>query len=71
VHGVPWRKPPVDASVHASVGAYLQAHPEYWRRLPSRIVWADDDWIARGERLVVAPTPSVSVPATELEAIAS
>jgi hypothetical protein len=34
-------------------------------------VWADDDWIARGERLVVAPTPSVSVPATELEAIAS
>jgi hypothetical protein len=72
VHGVPWPKPPVDASVHASVGAYLQAHPEYWRRLPSRIVWADDDWIARGERLVVvAPTASNPVPATELAAIVS
>ncbi|MET0475223.1 MAG: DUF2235 domain-containing protein [Mycobacterium sp.] len=69
VHGLPWRKPPVDASVHASIGVYLQAHPEYWRRLPSRIVWADEDWIARGERLVtVARAP---VPSTELEAIAS
>jgi uncharacterized protein (DUF2235 family) len=72
VHGVPWRRPPVDASVHASIGVYLQAHPEYWRRLPSRVVWADEDWIARGERLV-ATAPALQVPAAaaELEAIAS
>jgi uncharacterized protein (DUF2235 family) len=72
VHGVPWRKPPVDATVHASIGVYLQAHPAYWRRLPTRIVWADDDWIARGERLVgTGATSSVRTPAAELEAIAS
>jgi uncharacterized protein (DUF2235 family) len=72
VHGMPWRKPPVDASLHASIGVYLQAHPAYWRRLPSRMVWADDDWIARGERLVgIAQAPSVPAPEAELEAIAS
>jgi uncharacterized protein (DUF2235 family) len=54
VHGMAWRKPPVDACVHASVEVYLQAHPEYWRRLPSRVAWADAEWIARGERLVAA-----------------
>lgn len=52
VHGLAWRRPRVDARVHASVEVYLQAHPEYWRRLPSQIVWADPDWLARGERLV-------------------
>lgn len=62
VHGMSWRRPPIDTAVHASVEVYLQAHPEYWRRLPSRITWADADWIARGERLVTsnssAPSPA-------------
>lgn len=53
------RKVPVDANVHASVEVYLRAHPEYWRRLPARVVWADQDWLARGERLV-AEIPTVS-----------
>jgi hypothetical protein len=61
VHGMSWRKPPVDACVHASVEAYLQAHPEYWRRLPARVEWTDTEWIARGERLV-AVDPSTSAP---------
>ncbi|OBF32979.1 hypothetical protein A5724_20325 [Mycobacterium sp. ACS1612] len=46
------RRPPADALVHASVDIYLRAHPEYWRRLPSHVVWADVDWLARSERLV-------------------
>ncbi|WP_101948108.1 DUF2235 domain-containing protein [Mycobacterium sp. 3519A] len=46
------RRPPADALVHASVDIYLRAHPEYWRRLPDRVVWADVDWLARSERLV-------------------
>ncbi|MDV3127691.1 DUF2235 domain-containing protein [Mycobacterium sp. 21AC1] len=49
-------RPPLDARVHASVEVHLQAHPQYWRRLPARIEWADADWLARGERLVTAPT---------------
>ncbi len=56
VHGMAWRTPADDAAVHASVEVYLQAHPEYWKRLPSRIVWVDAEWIARSERLV---TPSM------------
>jgi uncharacterized protein (DUF2235 family) len=48
------RRLPDDARVHASVDVYLRAHPEYWRRLPDRIVWADRGWLARGERLVPA-----------------
>lgn len=46
------RTVPLDALVHASVEVYLRAHPDYWRRLPGRIVWADVDWAARAERLV-------------------
>ena len=46
------RRLPPNATVHASVDVYLRAHPRYWRRLPSRVVWADRDWLARGERLV-------------------
>ena len=46
------RKLPEDALVHASVDVYLRAHPDYWRRLPARIVWTDSDWVARAERLL-------------------
>ncbi len=45
-----FRKVPDDALVHASVDVYLRAHPDYWRRLPARIVWTDLDWAARAER---------------------
>jgi hypothetical protein len=37
---------------------YLRAHPEYWRRLPAQVVWADTDWLARSERLVHAGPPA-------------
>jgi uncharacterized protein (DUF2235 family) len=47
-------RPPLDAAVHATVQLYLRAHPQYWRRLPARIEWADVDWLARGERLMPA-----------------
>jgi uncharacterized protein (DUF2235 family) len=54
------RRLPTDARVHASVEVYLRAHPEYWRRLPDRISWSDQGWLARGERLVpAAATPAV------------
>jgi uncharacterized protein (DUF2235 family) len=54
------RRLPTGARVHASVDVYLRAHPEYWRRLPDRIVWSDQGWLARGERLVpAAVTPTV------------
>ena len=43
-----------DALVHAGVDIYLRAHPEYRRRLPAQVVWADIDWPARSERLVCA-----------------
>jgi hypothetical protein len=46
------RRLPANPLVHASVDMYLRAHPEYWRRLPGRVVWADTDWLARSERLV-------------------
>ena len=48
------RRLPTDARVHASVDVYLRAHPDYWRRLPDRIEWSDQGWLARGERLVPA-----------------
>jgi hypothetical protein len=49
--------------VHASVNIYLRAHPEYWRRLPAHVIWADMDWLARSERLVHAePTTARVVP---------
>jgi uncharacterized protein (DUF2235 family) len=58
------RRPPVGALVHASVDMYLRAHPDYWRRLPGRVVWTDPDWLARSERLVDAgPQPVPAEPA--------
>jgi len=54
VPAVSLRRPPEDAAVHASVEMYLRAHPHYWRRMPARVVWADPDWLARGERLAPA-----------------
>ncbi|MDY6997639.1 MAG: DUF2235 domain-containing protein [Actinomycetota bacterium] len=58
-HLVPVRRVPPAAAVHASVATYVRAHPAYWRRLPSRIVWADPDWAARAERLIdPAPAPT-------------
>jgi hypothetical protein len=64
------RRLPTDARVHASVDVYLRAHPEYWRRLPDRVVWSDQDWLARSERLVpAAVTPAVVF--AELVAVAS
>jgi uncharacterized protein (DUF2235 family) len=69
------RKVPHDALVHASVDVYLRAHPDYWRRLPGRILWADVEWAARAERLAptVEQTPAHAAPkASEaLAAIAS
>lgn len=56
----PLRRPPTDAVVHASVEVYLRRHPQYWRRLPSRIAWTDPDWAARGERL--APVAAQRAP---------
>lgn len=46
------RRLPASPLVHASVDIYLRAHPQYWRRLPAHVVWADTDWLARSERLV-------------------
>jgi uncharacterized protein (DUF2235 family) len=56
------RKLPANALVHASVDIYLRAHPEYWRRLPAHVVWADTDWLARSERLVQAEPTARVVP---------
>jgi hypothetical protein len=58
------RRLPASSLVHASVDIYLRAHPEYWRRLPAHVVWADTDWLARSERLVPAePTAARAEPA--------
>lgn len=46
------RRLPDDAVVHASVGLHVRAHPQYWRRLPAQVRWADPDWLDRAERLV-------------------
>lgn len=58
------RRLPEDAAVHASVSLFVRAHPQYWRRLPGRLVWADAEWLARGERLVhipaALPTPAAA-----------
>ncbi|MGV0741084.1 phospholipase effector Tle1 domain-containing protein [Mycolicibacterium sp. XJ870] len=51
-HTIGVRRLPLDARVHASVEVYLRSHPQYWRRLPARIEWADPEWLARGERLM-------------------
>ncbi len=70
-----FRRVPDDALVHASVDVYLRAHPDYWRRLPARIVWSDVDWVARAERLLqrdTAPTAKAAPAASgELTALAS
>jgi uncharacterized protein (DUF2235 family) len=58
-HIMSLRRLPADARVHASVDLYLHAHPQYWRRLPNRVVWADGDWLARSERLVPAANQSI------------
>jgi uncharacterized protein (DUF2235 family) len=55
------RKLPASALVHASVDIYLREHPEYWRRLPAHVIWADADWAARSERLVPVE-PSLAEP---------
>jgi uncharacterized protein (DUF2235 family) len=65
------RRPPVSALVHASVDIYLRAHPEYWRRLPTHVVWADPDWLARGERLVRSELPAVPLEPAVFAAAAS
>jgi uncharacterized protein (DUF2235 family) len=64
------RRLPASSLVHASVDMYLRAHPEYWRRLPAEVVWADTDWLARSERLVQAGPPA-AVAAAVLTAAAS
>lgn len=56
------RRLPADAQIHASVEVYLRAHPQYWRRLPARLGWADRDWAARGERLVAAEATTAVEP---------
>ena len=65
------RKLPADALVHASVDVYLRAHPVYWRRLPAHVIWADTDWLARGERLVHAEPTTAQVLPELLTAAAS
>ena len=69
--GLARRKMPMDAGVHASVELYLRAHPEYWRRLPARVVWVDREWLARGERLVAQVAIPADVGHQELAAAAS
>ncbi|MDT5160861.1 MAG: hypothetical protein QOC90_1171 [Mycobacterium sp.] len=64
------RRLPASPLVHASVDVYLRAHPEYWRRLPAHVVWADTDWLARSERLVDAGSPAQADPVV-LAAVAS
>ena len=64
------RRLPASPLVHASVDVYLRAHPEYWRRLPAQVVWADADWLARSERLVDT-RPSTAVEPPVLAAAAS
>ena len=59
------------ALVHASVDVYLRAHPDYWRRLPAHVVWADTDWLARSERLVHAEPPAAPFEPAVLAAAAS
>ena len=65
------RRLPASPLVHASVDIYLRAHPEYWRRLPAHVVWADTDWLARSERLVPAGPPAMPVQPAVLTAAAS
>jgi len=71
-HTIPFRSLPATALVHASVESYLHAHPRYWRRLPAQVIWADPDWVARSERLVVAAeAAAATVEPDVLTAVAS
>lgn len=72
VRAVSLRRPPAGALVHSSVEMYVHAHPQYWRRLPARVVWVDPDWLARGERLITLPGPAAqrAWPAAPLTATA-
>jgi uncharacterized protein (DUF2235 family) len=65
------RKLPPNALLHASVDIYLREHPEYWRRLPAHVIWADRDWVARSERLVPAEPSRAPVEPAVLAAVAS
>ena len=65
------RRLPASPLVHASVQLYLRAHPEYWRRLPAHVVWADPDWLARSERLVRSVPAPAEVQPVVLTAVAS
>jgi hypothetical protein len=65
------RRLPASPLVHASVDMYLRANPDYWRRLPGQVVWADTDWLARSERLVPAESHAGSAEPAVLTAAAS
>ena len=65
------RRLPASALVHASVDMYLRVNPDYWRRLPGHVVWADADWLARGERLVPATSQAAPAESAVLTAAAS
>jgi hypothetical protein len=43
----------------------------FWRRLPTHVVWADPDWLARGERLVHSELPAMPVEPAVFAAAAS
>jgi len=65
------RRLPASALVHASVDMYLRANPDYWRRLPGHVVWADTDWLARSERLVQTESHTEAAEPAVLAAAAS
>lgn len=70
-HRLAMRRLPDDAAVHSSLDFYLRAHPEYWRRLPARVMWADPEWLARGERLFPLGKTVAQAELAELVALAS
>jgi uncharacterized protein (DUF2235 family) len=70
-HTISLRRLPASALLHASVDIYLRAHPQYWRRLPAHVVWADPEWHARSERLVHAEPSAAPVKPAVLTAVAS
>jgi uncharacterized protein (DUF2235 family) len=70
-HTISMRKVPPEALLHASVDIYLREHPEYWRRLPAHVFWADVDWAARSERLVHTKASAAPAQRAVLAAAAS
>ncbi|MGV0579248.1 DUF2235 domain-containing protein [Mycolicibacterium elephantis] len=70
-HRLALRRLPDDAAVHSSLDVHLRTHPEYWRRLPARVTWADPEWLARGERLVPLGKTVAQAQLAELVALAS